>query len=50
VASQIIAMPAGAKIELLLKNKQTMRGVRGPVSDAGFKFIDAHKVERPVSC
>jgi len=26
VASQITAMPTGARIELLLKNKQTMRG------------------------
>jgi hypothetical protein len=49
VASQITAMPAGAKIELLLKNKQTMRGTRGPVSDAGFTLVDTRKAEHQIA-
>jgi hypothetical protein len=35
VASQIAGMPAGAKIELGLKDKQTLRGAEGPVSNTG---------------
>jgi len=34
VATQVAAMPEGAKIELRLKTKETLRGARGPVSDA----------------
>jgi hypothetical protein len=49
VASQITAMPAGAKIELLLKNKQTIRGTRGPVSDAGFTLVDTRKAEHQIA-
>ena len=49
VASQITAIPTGARIELLLKNKQTMRGTRGPVSNSGFTLVDAHKAEQQIS-
>lgn len=41
VASQITAMPAGAKIELRLKNKQKMRGACGVVSEKGFTLVSA---------
>ena len=49
VASQINSMPTGAKVELLLKNKQTMRGTRGPVSNSGFMLIDARKAEHQIA-
>ncbi len=49
VASQITAMPIGAKIELHLKNKQTMRGTRGQLSNAGFALVDASKQEHQIA-
>jgi hypothetical protein len=49
VASQITAMPAGTKIELRLNNKQTVRGTRGPLSTAGFTFVDARTGERQIA-
>ena len=49
VASQITAMPTGAKIEIRLKNKQTMRGARGPVSNSGFTLVDARKAEHQIA-
>jgi hypothetical protein len=49
VASQINAMPAGARVELHLKNQQTMRGTRGAVSDAGFTLVNAGKGERQIA-
>jgi hypothetical protein len=49
VASQINSMPTGAKVELLLKNKQTMRGTRGPVSNSGFTLIDARQAEHQIA-
>jgi hypothetical protein len=41
VARRIAAIPAGAQIELHLKNQQSIRGGRGPVSDADFTLLDA---------
>ncbi len=49
VAEQITAIPAGAKIELHLKNKQEMRGTRGAVSNTGFTLVDARKAEHQVA-
>jgi hypothetical protein len=49
VASQIAALPEGAKIELHLKNKQTMRGSRGALSSAGFTLVDASKAEHQIA-
>ena len=49
VASQITAMPAGAKIELVLKNKQKMQGARGAVSSSGFTLVDAHAGDRQIA-
>ena len=49
VASQISAMPAGARIELLLKNQQTLRGTRGPVSGSGFTLVDSRKVQHQIA-
>jgi hypothetical protein len=49
VESQITAMPAGTKIELRLSNKQTVRGARGPLSNAGFTLVDARTGERQIS-
>ena len=49
VAAQITVMPAGAKLELHLKNNQTMRGAKGPVSNAGFTLVDAHKSEHQIT-
>jgi hypothetical protein len=42
-------MPTRAKIEFLLKNKQTMRGTRGPVSNSGFTLVDARKGEHQIA-
>lgn len=36
MAIRIAAIPEGAQLEVHLKNQQTMRGTRGPVSDSGF--------------
>jgi hypothetical protein len=47
-ATQITAMPAGAKMELHLKNNQTQRGAKGPVSNVGFTLVDAHKGEHQI--
>ena len=49
VASQITAMPTGAKIEILLKNKQTVRGRTGPVSGSGFTLVDSRKVQHQIA-
>jgi hypothetical protein len=49
VASQITALPAGAKIELRLNNKQTVRGIRGSLSNAGFTLVDSHAAERQIA-
>ena len=48
-ATQIIAIPAGAKMELHLKNNQTQRGAKGPVSNVGFTLVDAHKGEHQIA-
>ena len=49
VASQITAIPAGAKVELRLNNKQTVRGTRGQLSNAGFTLVDAHSRDRQIA-
>jgi cell division protein FtsX len=49
VATQIVAMPLGAHIELRLKNKQKLRGSRGVVSNAGFSLVDAQAAEREIA-
>jgi|SRR5436190_16176938 hypothetical protein len=49
VASQITAMPAGTNVILRLKNKQTMRGTRGPVSNSGFTLVDARTGEHQIA-
>jgi hypothetical protein len=36
VATQIAAIPQGARIELRLKTKEKLHGTRGPASDTGF--------------
>jgi hypothetical protein len=49
VATQIATMPAGAKMELHLKNNQTLRGARGPVSNVGFTLVDARNGEHQIA-
>jgi len=49
VATQVAAMPEGAKIELRLKTKETLRGARGPVSDAGFTLVSTHATDRQIA-
>jgi hypothetical protein len=49
VASRITAMPTGTNVELHLKNKQTMRGARGPVSNSGFTLVDVSTVEHQIA-
>ena len=36
VRSQIAKIPTGANIEVRLKDQQTLRGMRGEVTDSGF--------------
>ena len=49
VASRITAMPTGTNVELRLKNKQTMRGTKGPVSNSGFTLVDARTGEHQIA-
>lgn len=49
VAGQITAIPPGAQIELHLKNKEKLRGAKGPVSAAGFTLVDAHTGDRQIA-
>jgi len=49
VASQITAMPTGAKIELRMNNGQTMRGTKGALSNAGFTLVDAHTGDHQIA-
>lgn len=49
IASQIKAIPTGARIELRLKNKQKMRGARGPVMDSGFTLVDMRTGEHQIA-
>ena len=49
LASQITAIPVGTKIELRLKNKQTVRGVRGQLSNVGFMLVDDRTGERQIA-
>jgi hypothetical protein len=49
VAAQINNLPLGANIEVRLKNKRTLRGTRGPVSDVGFTLLDAEAGARQLS-
>ena len=48
VASRITAMPTGTSVELRLKNRQTLRGTRGPVSNSGFTLVDARTGEHQI--
>jgi hypothetical protein len=41
VASQINAIPAGAKMELRLKNGEKTRGTKGTVSSTGLTLVDS---------
>ena len=49
VASQITATPVGANIEVRLKDKQTLRGARGEVSDSGFTLVNPSGGNRQIA-
>jgi hypothetical protein len=49
MASQINAMPPGAKIELRLTNHQTVRGTMGQVANAAFTFVDSRTGARQIA-
>jgi len=49
VATQIVAMPMGASIELRLKSKEKIRGARGAVSNTGFALVGSSAVERQIA-
>ena len=49
VATQINDLPLGANIQVHLKNKQTLRGTRGAVSDSGFSILDAQAGARQLT-
>jgi hypothetical protein len=49
ITSQITAMPTGTKIELRLNDGKTMRGARGPLSDAGFTLVTSNAGARQIA-
>ena len=49
VSSQLTAIPVGAKIEVHLKNEQTLRGAKGTFSNAGFRILDARNREHEIA-
>ncbi len=49
VTTQIAAMPQGVHIELRLKSKEKLRGIRGPVSDTGFTLVSAPAADRQIA-
>jgi hypothetical protein len=49
IASKIAAIPAGAKIEVRLKNNHTTRGARGPVVNAAFTLVDARSGDHQIA-
>ncbi len=49
VASQITGMPTGTKIEVLLTNKQKLRGARGDVSASGFTLLNPGAGDRQIA-
>ena len=49
MAEQIAAIPAGAKIQVHLNNKEEMRGTKGAVSNTGFTLVDTGKAKHQVA-
>ena len=49
VSTQVLAMPLGTQMELLLKTKERIRGDRGTASDTGFALLDKHARERQIA-
>jgi hypothetical protein len=49
VTAQINDLPLGAKIQVRLKTKQTLRGTRGAVSESGFALLDAQAAARQLT-
>jgi len=49
VASQISGIPQGGPIELRLKNKEKLRGIRGAVSDTGFTLVRTPAPDRKIA-
>jgi hypothetical protein len=49
VASQITAIPTGARMEVRLNNRDLMRGTRGPSSTTGFTLVDARNGQRQIA-
>ena len=38
IATQVAAVPMGAKVDVHFKSKQTLHGTRGAVSDSGLRW------------
>jgi hypothetical protein len=49
VRSQVAGIPTGTHIEVRLKNKQTLRGARGEVSDSAFTLVDQRAGNRQIA-
>jgi len=49
VEKKIEAIPQGSGIELRLKNKQTLKGNRGPTSEVGFTLIDPRTGDQKIA-
>jgi hypothetical protein len=49
IKAQIVGMPLGAIIELRLKDKQKLRGVRGAATDTGFTLVGTNAREHQVA-
>lgn len=49
IATQVAAVPMGAKVDVHLKSKQTLHGTRGAVSDTGFTLVNGGTGDRQIA-
>jgi hypothetical protein len=49
VATQVSAIPEGARVELRLKNKEKLRGTKGTVSETGFTLVSTPGPDRQIA-
>lgn len=49
IAIQVAAVPMGAKVDVHLKNRQTLHGTRGAVSDSAFTLVNGGSTDRQVA-
>jgi hypothetical protein len=49
VQTQIAAVPQGARIELRMKSREKLHGVRGTMTDAGFTLVSTPAADRQIA-